>query len=98
MHYSKYRNPWPKRLLWLFVVTLIVGAAIAYYTVYPEELPQWAADTEVGQKLQTTQVYKWQDSDGAWNVSDQPPPDGVDFEVQAYSRDENVLPLPPSLR
>lgn len=98
MHYSKYRNPWPKRIFWLTAIAILIGSTVAYHRIYPEKLPAWAADTDVGKRLQTTQVYKWQDTDGAWQVSDQPPPQGVDFEVRAYARDENVLPLPPAIQ
>lgn len=98
MHYSKYRNPWPKRIFWLTAIAILIGSTAAYYRIYPEKLPAWAADTVVGNKLQTTQVYKWQDADGDWHVSDQPPPAGQDFEVQTYNRDANILPLPPALK
>ena len=98
MPYKKVPNPWIGRTLWAAVILAVIGGTIAYYWIHPERLPDWAARTPLGQELQTTRVYKWRDTSGAWQVSDQPPPDGVAFEVQTYTRDDNVLPLPPGLR
>jgi hypothetical protein len=81
----------------LIVVAALVGVAF-YFSVYPERLPDWAARTTLGQEMQTTRVYKWQDATGAWHVSDAPPPADVDYSVQDYNTDDNVLPLPPALR
>ena len=85
-------------ILWLPALLALAAGVAGYFMLYPEEMPQWAADTSVGRELQTTTVYKWQDAAGAWHVSDQPPPPGTDYEVQGYARDTNVLPLPPELQ
>jgi hypothetical protein len=86
------------RIFWAIVLLVGLGAAAAYYYLHPEKLPQWAAQTSVGRELQTTTVYKWQDGSGAWHVSDEPPPAGTDYQAEQYSRDVNVLPLPPELQ
>jgi hypothetical protein len=75
----------------------VVGAGVYYY-LYPEELPAWAAKTSIGRDMQTATVYKWQDASGNWHVSDQPPPEGTDYKAEKYSRDTNVVPLPPELQ
>ncbi|MCP5352406.1 MAG: DUF4124 domain-containing protein [Chromatiales bacterium] len=31
-------------------------------------------------------VYRWQDTDGEWHVSNEPPPAGAAFQVREYSR------------
>jgi hypothetical protein len=98
MHYQKHRNPWPRRLTLLALGLGVVGAAAYYFVANPEQLPEWAARTEIGQEMQSTRVYKWQDASGAWHVSDTPPPDEAEYSVQEYNRDTNVLPLPPALR
>lgn len=85
-------------ILWVLVLLALAGGIAGYFVLYPEEMPQWAADTPVGRELQTTTVYKWQDASGAWHVSDQPPPPGTEYEVQGYARDANVLPRPPELQ
>lgn len=98
MQISKYRNPWPRRLLWILIIAGGLGGAAFYFSVYPERLPDWAARTELGQDMRTTRVYKWQDASGAWHVSDTPPADGTEFTEQKYHSDDNVLPLPPALQ
>jgi hypothetical protein len=95
--FQKQRSPWPFRLFLLAVVVGGIGAAAFYYHVYPERLPDWAARTGLGQQMQTTRVYQWRNANGEWQVSDRPPPDGVEFTVQSYRSDDNVLPLPPGL-
>ena len=87
-----------KRFLWVFVLLLICAAATGYYYSHPEALPEWAAKTTFGRQLQTTTFYKWQDASGNWQVSDQPPPPGTEYQIERYSQDANVLPLPPSLQ
>lgn len=84
-------------LLWLLLFLLVAGGAAGYYYLHPEELPSWAARTEVGRDLQTTRVYKWRNAGGEWQISDTPPPAGIEYEVQTYGRETNVLPLPPEL-
>jgi len=74
------------------------GGAGVYFYLYPESLPEWATKTSIGRDLQTTTVYKWQDdASGAWQVSDQPPPVGTEYQVGKYTHDANVLPFPPML-
>jgi hypothetical protein len=89
---------WGVRLTWLIVILLGAGGAAVYFQQNPEQLPDWAARSELGRDLQTTTVYKWQDSSGAWHISDQKPDNSVDYREEKYSRDANVLPLPPELQ
>ena len=90
-------NPWRARGFW---IALIVGggAAAGYYYLNPEKLPDWAARTELGRDLQRTTVYKWQDAEGRWHITGEPPPEGVSYRQETYTPDTNVLPLPPKLQ
>jgi hypothetical protein len=72
--------------------------AAFYFQQNPEQLPDWAARSELGRDLQTTTVYRWQDASGAWHISDRKPEESVDYREERYSRDANVLPLPPQLQ
>jgi hypothetical protein len=90
----KPANPWKSRILVLLVLLAALGAAALYYSTHPEALPEWAARTPVGRDLQTTTVYKWQDPQGGWHITDEPPPEGTSYETQRWSRDTNVLPPP----
>jgi len=87
-----------RRLAWVLALLLAIGAGTAYFILYPEELPEWAVKTSIGRELQSTTVYKWRDASGTWQVSDRPPPQGVDYQVERYARDANVVPLPPQLQ
>jgi len=93
------RNQPPKRRWpWLVALLLVISGVAGYFLLYPEDLPEWASKTPVGRILKTTTVYKWQDASGAWHVSDQPPAPGIEYKVEKYSQDANVLPLPPQLQ
>jgi hypothetical protein len=86
------------RILWGIALLLAFGGVGGYFYLYPESLPEWATKTSIGRNLQTTTVYKWQDTSGAWQVSDQAPPADTEYQVERYTRDTNVLPLPPKLQ
>lgn len=45
-------------------------------------------------RKKTTKVYKWQDKDGAWHFSNQPPPKGVASKVVTYRSDSNLTQAP----
>jgi hypothetical protein len=86
------------RIGWILALLALLFASATYFHLHPEALPQWAARTSIGQSLQTTTVYRWQDESGQWHVSDRPPPAGTEYRVEEYDRDVNVLPLPPELQ
>jgi len=86
------------RFLWILLLLGVLGGAAFYFHYHPESLPEWLAKTGWGRELQTTTVYKWQDASGDWHVGDQPPPAGVEYKTEKYSRDTNILPLPPELQ
>ena len=37
-------------------------------------------------------VYLWRDERGAWQVTDDPPPEGTPYEIKQYRLDANILP------
>ena len=39
-----------------------------------------------------TKLYKWRDGKGTWHVTDEPPSDGIDYEVLEYRHNVNVVP------
>jgi hypothetical protein len=87
-----------KTLLYLLVLTLLALGLYAWFN--PDFLRQVE---QTGRELSgagpnTTTFYKWQDAAGEWQLSDRPPPAGVDYETVEVHREQNVLPLPPQLR
>lgn len=91
-------NPWKVGLIWLIVLLAGLGGAAMYFNQNPDELPEWAAKSSLGRDLQTTTVYKWQDASGKWHISDQKPAGNPNYQEGQYTRDTNVLPLPPKLQ
>jgi hypothetical protein len=91
-------SPWKTALIWTFVILAGLAVAAVYFYQKPEQLPDWAARSGLGRDLQTTTVYKWQDASGRWHVSDRKPPGVTDYQAEEYTRDRNVLPLPPQLQ
>ena len=84
------------RLVWVLLTIALIGGIYLYQD---PELREQIEDlsSEAGLSKKTTSVYKWQNSRGEWQLTDQLPPEGVDYETLDYREDVNVLPLPPQL-
>jgi hypothetical protein len=84
----------------LIVVILIAVAAGAYYvyrnpTVVSPLVEGTPLESTVRETLGTTRVYKWRDAEGAVHLTDEPPPEGTEFEKLEYQNDANVVPSLP---
>lgn len=55
------------------------------------EIPGLAKEEAEEKKAGTTTVYKWQDKNGEWHFSNQPPAEGVASKVITYRSDTNVI-------
>ena len=84
-------------LLWvLLLAVVLIGAVYLYQNPdLQDRVEELSAETGLAKK--TTTVYKWQNDRGEWQITDQLPPEGTDYEVLTYREDVNVLPLPPRL-
>ena len=84
------------RLVWVLLAIALIGGIYLYQD---PELREQLEDlsSEAGLSKKTTSVYKWQNSRGEWQLTDQPPPEGIEYETLDYREDVNVLPLPPQL-
>jgi len=80
----------------LLVLFLLVAAGVFWY-LKPETAQRWLAESPLGSSGELTRVYKWQDPQGRWQLTDGPPPQGIDYEIREYRADLNALPLPPQL-
>ena len=85
------------RLLGLLIVLLVLGAGYLY--LQPDaarELRNKLPSAGLSQK--PDRLYKWRNPAGAWQITDTPPPPGVDYQRLEYRGDENVLPVPPGIQ
>ena len=80
-----------KKIL-VIVLGLLIGGGVYIY-LDPELMQQTEQqmDRLTGQE-QTQTLYRWQDADGQWQVSDQPPPAGISYETRYYDPQTNVIP------
>ena len=76
-----------------FVIISLLVAGIAAYLYYGNP-PTWLKET-LKQNIpikKSTSVYKWQDKQGNWQITDTPPAAGVPYETLNYHHDTNILP------
>ena len=84
------------RLLWLLLALLLAAGIFLYLNPDAwKQVRNLPAQTGIGK--QTAQLYKWRNPSGEWQITDSPPPQGIEFEMLEYRSDVNVLPVPPQL-
>ena len=76
---------------------LLVALGVLLYKE-PERVRHWFRDSGLVETPEVTRVYRWQDAQGRWHITDTRPPAGTPFTVQSYRSDENIVPLPPQLQ
>lgn len=76
----------------LILLGLLIGAGLYLYTE-PDlrRQAQQQLDKLTGTE-QSRRLYRWQDTGGQWQVTDQPPPAGTDYEILQYDPETNVIP------
>ena len=82
----------------LFLLMLCIVAALVLW--WSPELRHKANDLlrDTGLKSVSVILYKWQNKQGVWQYTQDPPPDGVPYEKVEARADVNVLPLPEQLK
>ena len=83
---------------WLIgaVVVLSLCAAGSYLWIFDRpRVERWLRDTPLAPPPTVTTIYKWQDVNGNWNLTDTPPAAGVTYETLHMRSDTNVMPLVP---
>ncbi len=75
----------------LLAVAVAAAALAGYWYVTPQARPSWLGDRLPVADHAEVRLYRWRDASGQWQVSDQPPPDGVPYEIVSYRHDTNVL-------
>ena len=84
------------RLLWILLAVALIGGIYFYQNpVVRNHIEDFSSDAGLSKK--SARLYKWQNAGGEWQITDQLPPEGTDYETLDYREDVNVLPLPPQL-
>lgn len=76
---------------------LLIALGVLLYQE-PDRVRHWIKDAGLVDTPEVTRVYRWQDAEGRWHITDAKPPAGTEFTVQSYRSDENIVPLPPQLQ
>ena len=80
-----------KKLLLILTILVAAGAVLAHF--FPEKAARFVAGTPLKDYVATSKpVYQWRDKTGVWQVTDEPPADGIPYEVKQYALDANLLP------
>ena len=83
------------RFTWLLILLLLAAGVYLYLNpALKSQLLNSASDLG---KPATVDAYKWRNAQGEWQITDTPPPEGVQYEHLEHRADENVLPRPPQL-
>ena len=89
------------RLFLLLIVLLLVAGLVLYLRPeYRDRIQDLSSDIGLSRitPKKTARLFKWQDASGNWQITDQLPPEGFDYEKLEYREDVNVLPRPPGLQ
>ncbi len=80
-------------VMWKKIIVLLVmiAIAVAVLAIYNPTFKHWLLQSS-GKLQDKTIVYQWQDANGQWQISNQPPPAGTAFTKQEYLHNNNVLP------
>jgi hypothetical protein len=83
-------------LVALAVALVLLGSVGGYVYVFQPHLLQRALGHQPFLlPSTTTHAYKWQDEDGAWHITDEPPTEGIPYEKLTVRSDTNVVPATP---
>ena len=89
------------RLFLLLILLLLVAGLVLYLRPeYRDRIQDLSSDIGLSRiaPKKTARLYKWRDAGGNWQITDQLPPEGIDYEKLEYREDVNVLPRPPGLQ
>lgn len=85
------------RLVWLLIILLLLGGGYLY--LQPDAVRQLRNQLPAPDfAREPDRLYKWRNTSGEWQVTDIPPPAGINYQRLDYRGDENVLPVPPGVQ
>jgi hypothetical protein len=79
----------------IIVLLIALSGAGAYLYLNPEVWYPWVKGTPLEPAPTKTQLYKWRDEQGQWQITDRPPTGDVTYEILEYSSDANIVPSIP---
>ena len=80
-----------KRALVAVTIALLLGAGAAYLWYFERDLAsRWLQKADIVSGVTT--AYKWRDAAGNWQITDQPPRQGIAYETIRVRSDVNILP------
>jgi len=79
----------------ILVLLIVLSGAGAYLYFNPDVWQPWVKGTPLQPAPTKTQVYKWQDENGQWQITDRPPGGKIPYEILEYSSDANIVPAIP---
>ena len=83
---------------WLVIVLALLGLLGLYLYFFPESGDRLLNNLQNPDfTIKTDRVYKWRNERGEWQLTDTPPPPGVEYELSDYQDNVNVLPVPPGI-
>lgn len=92
---GKAQHPAVKFLKVLMVILVIAAIAGGYLYFHPKEWKKLTRGTPLEPPPTITNVYKWRDQNGEWQMTGSPPPAGTEYEIMKFSSDKNVVPSLP---
>lgn len=85
---------------WLkLVLVLAVGTAAGagyLYFIDPDLGREVLRGTPMAPSPAVTTAYKWRDAQGNWQLTDQPPAPGIEYEILEAHHDANIMPTRPA--
>ncbi|MFO1352744.1 MAG: DUF4124 domain-containing protein [Gammaproteobacteria bacterium] len=79
--------------LWLLLIVAAGAGVLGYWYYYPTAAPRLIR-SYLPKAKDPTVLYRWQDAQGRWQVTDKPPP-GRPYEKLDYWEKANVMPVSP---
>jgi len=92
---QKAQSPLKQMIKVILFILCLLAVLAGYLYLHPDVWQKWVKGTPLEPAPTTTNLYKWQDENGQWQVSDTKPASGTEYEILQYKSDTNVMPLVP---
>lgn len=80
-------------LLLLLLIVVLLGAGAAYLWYFDRDRAhRWLEKAPGLPGFSVTTAYKWRDAKGNWQITDNPPAEGIPYETIRVRSDVNIVP------